>query len=213
MVVVVFLYFVGFWFIFGKKRSLVEDVSIAATGGKTTSPPTSPSRLPGCDVVAGSSPPERVAVRLRHTFSLGLSDRGKLRSSNGSGGGGSPTSSGVDESSPAKMSSHPFSPESVRKRFSIGSNGSGGSGSKRSSSTLRLDSPTEDQQQQPPQLLESPAINVVSPSGRISKELFPCQVHDLDARCRALQEDTDSLQSGQNKNIPPPLPTEKSFFK
>ncbi|XP_046655866.1 ras GTPase-activating protein raskol-like isoform X4 [Daphnia pulicaria] len=172
----------------------LEDVPIAATGGKTTSPPTSPSRLPGCDVVAGSSPPERVAVRLRHTFSLGLSDRGKLRSSNGSGGGGSPTSSGVDESSPAKMSSHPFSPESVRKRFSIGSNGSG-SGSKRSSSTLRLDSPTEDQQQQPPQLLESPAINVVSPSGRISKELFPCQVHDLDARCRALQEDTDSLQS------------------
>jgi hypothetical protein len=112
------------------------------------------------------------------------------------------------------MSSHPFSPESVRKRFSIGSNGSG-SGSKRSSSTLRLDSPTEgheDQQQQPPQLLESPAINVVSPSGRISKELFPCQVHDLDARCRALQEDTDSLQSGQNKNISPPPPNRTIFF-
>jgi hypothetical protein len=173
----------------------VEDATSTAT-----TPPTSPSKLPVCVVVG--SPPERVAVRLRHTFSLGLSDRVKLRSSNGSPTSSSSTTTADELAAKFSSSSHPFSPESVRKRFSIGSSGSGSS-SKRSSSTLKLDSPSEsheEHQQQRRLTIESPAINVTTPSGEIRKELFPYpdRVPHSDARCRPFQEDTDSLQSGQN---------------
>ena len=67
---------------------------------------------------------------------------------------------------------------------------------------MKLDSPSEshEEHQQRRLTIESPAINVTTPSGEIRKELFPYpdRVPHSDARCRPFQEDTDSLQSGQN---------------
>lgn len=146
-----------------------------------TSPPTSPTRHPAF-VVLGSSP-ERVAVRLRHTFSLGLTDRGKMRSS-----GGSPTL-GSDELA-AKMSS--VSPDNVRKRFSIGNGG------KRASSTLKLDSSIEMQEVR----FESPAIST-PPSDNFGYNIVRSfdRVQEPTARWREYTDDTASLQSGQNKKV------------
>lgn len=163
-----------------RRRSKPNETAILAgdDANTKTSPPTSPTKLP-VGVVLGSSP-ERAVVRLRHTFSLGLTDRSKLRSSGGS------LTSGTDELA-AKNSTHALSPENVRKRFSAGSGG------KRTSSTLRLDSPTEIQEE----TFELPAIITTAPSGqsRYDSAHFLDRVNDPAARCRAFQEDTDSLQS------------------
>ncbi|KZS19102.1 Ras GTPase-activating-like protein [Daphnia magna] len=160
-------------------NSILHEVAVDDANTKT-SPPTSPTKLP-VGVVLGSSP-ERAVDRLRHTFSLGLTDRSKLRSSGGS------LTSGTDELA-AKNSTHALSPENVRKRFSAGSGG------KRTSSTLRLDSPTEIQEE----TFELPAIITTAPSGqsRYDSAHFLDRVNEPAARCRGFQEDTDSLQSGK----------------
>ncbi|KAI9553469.1 hypothetical protein GHT06_021379 [Daphnia sinensis] len=174
------------------RRLLFVAVEDANT---TTSPPTSPTKLPVC-VVLGSSP-ERAAVRLRHTFSLGLTDRVKLRSS-----GGSPTSGSDDL--PAKNSTHTLSPEIARKRFSIGSGG------KRTSAASKLDSPTDIQEE----AFELPAITTTTPGGhtRYDSAHSVGRVGEPAARCRAFQEDTDSLQSGQ-KNQPKHISQQQQHMK
>lgn len=131
------------------------------------------------------SPPDGVVVRLRHTFSLGLADR--LKSV------GSPP----DELSMFKLLPSPYTPDVGRKRFSISS-------AKRSSiSTMKLsssslNSPTESLSAAVES--ESPAIFVMTPSdGPQQQNPFDYGVlSPVDARCRSLQDDANSLHSGQN---------------
>ena len=126
------------------------------------------------------SPPDGVVVRLRHTLSLGLADRLTLKS----------VSSPTDESNLFKLLPCPYTPESVRKRFSIGNKKSNSMLKLASSSSLS--SPTESYNP-----VESPTC--VTSSGGPQKEQFDFAVKPPDARCSSHQDDANSLHSGQNE--------------
>lgn len=121
-------------------------------------------------------------VRLRHTFSLGIADRLK---STGSGSDGDPVRLNL------------FSPDSVRKRFSMGKRSSNSALKSSSTSLNSMPSPVESDL--PSDRLESPAILVSSPGGSSTNEEFEFALQTMAAvRCQSVQEDTNSLHSGQS---------------
>ena len=141
-----------------------------------------PAPIDGLTTTASSSlPTDGVVVRLKHTFSIGFGDRQRASYS--------PTSTSDETAFKFPPVMKAFSPESGRKRFSLSSN------SKRSisnKSTSSLSSPNE----------ESPLVLLATPSGQSTQHLFDDDADGSvasDARCRALQEDTNSLQSGQTQ--------------